>query len=332
MVRVKDSDLQHLSSLHVRDIIWLVAVIMKVKPMSTLVVPLEAKGWFKGFYENYNLVEAKDHTSDSHQTSITVCRDERTAELRNELEEIHSIIDEGKRNPISPAGSIYDRFSKALTRIEGVAYGYPECCVEFHAEHGPSSRARAYEQFLESGRDQSIPIEFWAVAHAPCSSTCHKTLELGRKYLNAVAEFSTSLRNNVEARLLLPRFYQTGGGRFIEIQPLDYECGGVVAVSMDQFEKDARQRLPEGIEIILCEVPRPYALVDASEGPTYKTAFPNPDMIGTMWIAYSPGFGAYMVNARTGELALYTSSDRWIPKVGEEWRSKSNFRIYKSVQ
>jgi len=179
---------------------------------------------------------------------------------------------------------------------------------------------RVYEEFLDSGRDQSIPVEFWAVAHAPCSSDCGKTLELGRKYLGAVAEFSKSLRGHVESRLLLPGFYQTGGGRFISFQPLDYDPHrDEISVSEEQFEEEARSHLPEPVKIILCNVPRPYVLVEVPEEPPYKMAFPNPDMIGTMWLAYTPGFGAYMVNAKTRQLALYITSDRWIQKVGEEW-------------
>jgi len=102
------------------------------------------------------------------------------------------------------------------------------------------------------------------------------------------------------------------------------------AVSRERFCKDVRQYLPEPIEVALCEVPKPYVLVEAPETPPYKTSFPNPDMIGAMWLAYTPGYGAYMINAKTGQLALYITSDKWIPKVGEEWRSESNFRIYRS--
>jgi len=331
---MKGADLQLISNLHAGDIVWLVAVMMGIKPISTLTIPLEVKGWFQKFCENYDLITFEDDHSDSYQAKMTVCRDEKAAQLRKELKDMRSLFDEVRRNPIIlPRESIYDELLKALTRVEGVAYGYPECCIEFHAENGSPSRARAYEQFLESGGDQSIPIEFWAIAHAPCSSTCKETLELGRKYLDAIAEFSESLENHVNTRLNLPRFYQTGGARFIDLRPLKYErFRGGLAVSMEQFEKDASRYLQEPLEVVLCEVPRPYVLVDAPEEPPYKTAFPNPDMIGMMWLAYTPGFGAYMVNAKTGKLALYISSDKWIPKVGEEWRSKSNFRIYRSVK
>ncbi|MEM2050297.1 MAG: hypothetical protein QXU11_07585 [Thermoproteota archaeon] len=108
------------------------------------------------------------------------------------------------------------------------------------------------------------------------------------------------LKDHVESRLLLPRFYQTGGARFVDLQPIDYDQHKEeLSVSRKQFEDDARSRLPEPIEIVLCNIPRPYVLVEAPEEPPYKTAFPNPDMIGTMWLAYTPGFGAYMVNAKT---------------------------------
>ena len=104
-----------------------------------------------------------------------------------------------------------------------------------------------------------------------------------------------------------------------------------LAVSKEEFVSKAVSCLSEPVEIVLCRVPRPCYLVDTDwiqEEPPYKTAFPNPDMIGTMWLGFSPGFGAYMVNAKTGQLALHITSDKWIPGVGEEWRSKSNFRVY----
>jgi hypothetical protein len=177
---------------------------------------------------------------------MTVCQDVKKAELWNELKEIATLFDEvSKSTIIGSRRGVCDDLRRALARLEGAAYGYPECCVEFHVEKGPTSRARAYEEFLESGKDQSIPIEFWAVAHAPCSQICGETLELGRRYLDAIAEYSEVLKDQVEARLLLPRFYQTGGGRFIDLKPLDYDsCKELLAVSREQFERDAGQRLP----------------------------------------------------------------------------------------
>ena len=333
MTVVKEADFQSLASLHARDIVWLVAVIMGVKPMATLVIPLEVQQWFQQFSDRHSLISFEDGPSDSHQARVAVCPDEETAESRKALKRIRSLVDEVARDTaISRENEAYRGLTKALTRLEGVTFGYPNCCIEFHAGKGPSSRAKVYEEFLESGRDQSIPVEFWAVAHAPCSPNCTGTLELGRRYLDALASFSERLRDQVEQRLLLPRFYQTGGGRFIELQPLDYDPHEQrLSVSKEKFEMDARQHLPEPItEITLCEVPKPYVLVEATESPPCKTSFPNPDMIGTMWLAYTSGCGAYMVNAKNGQLALYITSDQWIPKVGEEWRSKSNFRIYRS--
>lgn len=326
-------DLQLLENLHARDVVSLVAVVMKAKPIATLVVPLEELGRFDQFCNHHRLVRFEDGPSDSYQARMTICQDEKTAELWKELKEIATLFDEVGRNAIVMSRrGICDDLKRTMTRLEGATYSYPECCVELHVEKGPSSRARAYEEFLESKKDRSIPVEFWAVAHAPCSSTCMKTLELGRKYLAAIAEFSEN-SSYVEDKLLLPRFYQTGGGRFIDLKPLDYNSRKEgLTVSKEQFERDAGQHLPRPVEMMLCEVPRPYVLVEAKEEPPYKTSFPNPDMVGTMWLAYRAGVGAYMVNAKTGKLALYTSSEKWIPKVGEEWRSESNFRIYCSVR
>jgi len=335
VLTIEEPHLQPLAGLHVRDIVWLAAVIRKVKPMATLVVPLDAKEWFQRFCKQMGIISFEDEPSPSpsHQVILTICPDKEASKLRRISRDLRSLFDEAIKSPIiSPREKrIRREFRKTMTVFEGAMFGYPECCVEFHAKESPSSRARVYEEFLESGMDQSIPIEFWAVAHAPCSSICQETRRLGREYLHTVAELSESLRNHVVSRLLLPRFYQTGGGRFIDLQPLDYEQHqGEVAISKEQFERDAQSRLPEPMEIVLCEVPRPFVLVDGPEEPPYKTLFPNPEMIGTMWLAYTPGLGAYMVNAKTGQLALYIASTQWIPKVGEEWRSKANFRIYRS--
>jgi len=257
---------------------------------------------------------------------MTVSSRREKVKLKRTFDDFRSFL---SKNPQLP---IKRDLSKGLTRVEGAMYDYPECCVELHAEEGPSSRSRAYEEFLDSKTDKSIPVEFWAVAHAPCSSNCKRTLELGKRYLDAVAEYSESLVEYLESRLLLPRFYQTGGGRFIELQPLDYDQHrDELAVSKEEFINKAVSCLSEPVEIALCEVPRPYVLVGTDwiqEEPPYKTAFPNPDMIGTMWLGFSPGLGAYMVNAKTEQLALNITSDRWIPRVGEEWRSESNFRVY----
>jgi len=335
MTPIEEPHLQPLAGLHARDIVWLAAVIQKVKPMATLIVPLDMKMWLQQFCEQMDIIPFEDEPSPSpsHQVILTICPDEEASKLRRNSRDLRSLFDEASKSPFfSPRERrIRREFRRAMTIFEGTMFGYPECCVELHAKEGPSSRARAYEEFLELGMDQSIPLEFWAVAHAPCSSTCQETLRLGREYLNAVAELSGSLKDHVVSRLLLPRFYQTGGGRFIDLQPLDYEQHrGEVAIPKEQFEGDARSRLPEPMEAVLCEVPRPFVLVDGPEEPPYKTLFPNPEMVGTMWLAYTPGLGAYMVNAKTGQLALYIVSAKWIPKIGEEWRSQANFRIYRS--
>jgi len=327
-------DLGLLTKLHARDAISLAAVMRREKPAASLVVPLEVKEWFERFCRKNNLICFEERPSDAYQAWFFVCYDEEIAVLKRRIEEFKSSLAtvKGKLANLQRRESLGE-VRKALTMVEGAMYGYPECCVESYAARGPASRARAYEEFLEKGMDQSIPLEFWAVAHAPCSSECRRTRELGRRYLDAVAELSEDLREHVESRLLLPRFYQTGGGRFIELKPLDYDqVRGELAVSREEFVRDARARLPEPVEVVLCEVPRPYVLVAMQEEPPYRVAFPNPDMIGTMWLAYTPGYGAYMVNARTGQVALYITSDKWIPRVGEEWRSVSNFRVYKAVK
>jgi hypothetical protein len=42
-------DLELITKLHTRDIVSLVAVLMKEKPAASLVVPLEVRDWFEKF-------------------------------------------------------------------------------------------------------------------------------------------------------------------------------------------------------------------------------------------------------------------------------------------
>jgi len=323
---MKKSDLKFMVQLHPRDIILLIAVLTETKPIASLVVPLEVEGWLKKFCSKNHVFIQEDGPRDSFQTRVSVSLYSEKLRLKKEFDIFRSFLT--KKAQHIPE---WKNLMKGLTWVEGAMYDYPECCIKLHAEKGPSSRARAYMQLLSSGRDQSVPIEFWAVAHAPCSSTCVKTLELGRKYLDSLNEFSNVLKEYVKSRLLLPRFYQTGGGRFIELELLDYQDHQQkLAVSKERFENEARTHLPEPVQITLCRVPKPYVLLSATENPPYKMAFPNPEMIGTVWLAYTPGYGAYMVNAENSRLALYITSDRWLPEVGEEWKSISNYRIFKS--
>ncbi len=323
---MKKSDLKLMVQLHPKDIILLIAVLSKIKPIASLVVSLEVEEWLQKFCSKNHIFIQEDGPRDSFQTRVSISLYPEKLHLKRELGSFRSFLT--KKAQRTPE---WNNLMKGLTWVEGTMYNYPECCIKLHAEKGPSSRARAYEQLLNSGRDQSVPIEFWAVAHAPCSSTCVKTLELGRKYLDSLNEFSDVLKQHVESRLLLPRFYQTGGGRFIELEQLNYqEHQQKLTVSKEKFEKEARTHLPEPVQTLLCKVPRPYVLFSATEKPPYRMVFPNPEMVGTMWLAYAPGHGAYIVNAENSRLTLYVTSDKWLPSVGEEWRSKSNFRIYKS--
>jgi hypothetical protein len=203
--------------MHPRDIILLIAILTKTKPIASLVVPLEVEEWLKKFCSKKHIFIQENGPRDFFQTRVSVSLYSEKLHLRKEFDVFRSFL--AKKVQLTLERK---KLVKGLTWVEGAMYDYPECCIELHAEEGSSSRARAYEQLLNSNKDQSVPIEFWAVAHAPCSSTCAKTLKLGRKYLDSLNEFSNTLREYVESRLLLPRFYQTGGGRFVELERLNY--------------------------------------------------------------------------------------------------------------
>lgn len=75
--------------MHARDVVSLVAVVMKVKPIATLVVPLEDVQQFDRFCDDHRLVRFEDGPSDSYQARMTVCQDEITAKLWKELMRLH---------------------------------------------------------------------------------------------------------------------------------------------------------------------------------------------------------------------------------------------------
>jgi len=58
---------------------------MRIKPIATLVVPLEVKEWFKRFRRHHDLIHFKDGPSDSYQTRVSVCVNEENKELRKFL-------------------------------------------------------------------------------------------------------------------------------------------------------------------------------------------------------------------------------------------------------
>ncbi|MBO3798541.1 MAG: hypothetical protein QW506_02780 [Thermoproteota archaeon] len=57
---IEEPKLKPLANLQARDIVLLITVIMGVKPIATLVVPLEVKGWLQRFCERHGLICFED--------------------------------------------------------------------------------------------------------------------------------------------------------------------------------------------------------------------------------------------------------------------------------
>jgi hypothetical protein len=90
---------------------------------------------------------------------MTVFYDNEVAMLKRKIEEFRSSFAIIQGNPaISSSKKAYDELVKALTMLEGSMYGYPECCVELYVRKGPASRAMAYEEFLEKGREHFLCV------------------------------------------------------------------------------------------------------------------------------------------------------------------------------
>ena len=66
MLLVQGSKYRPLANLQASDIVLLIAVIKRVKPIATLAVPSEVKGWLQLFCERYDLVCFEDEPSDIH--------------------------------------------------------------------------------------------------------------------------------------------------------------------------------------------------------------------------------------------------------------------------
>ena len=74
MLPIKEPHLQPLAGLHARGIVWLAAVIRRVKPMATMVVPLDVKDWLQRFCEQMDIISFEDEPSPSpsHQVILTI--------------------------------------------------------------------------------------------------------------------------------------------------------------------------------------------------------------------------------------------------------------------
>ncbi|MFB0504537.1 MAG: DUF483 domain-containing protein [Candidatus Bathyarchaeia archaeon] len=71
----------------------------------------------------------------------------------------------------------------------GKALGYPDCCIEAYDKGGRIglvSRHNFLKELIDLQLDEKMLVEFWAVAHVPCSVKYQESINLGKRYLDAV--------------------------------------------------------------------------------------------------------------------------------------------------
>ena len=170
----------------------------------------------------------------------------------------------------------------------GKVLGYPLCCINNYVALGPMKAWHEHwKKLVVSGLDQRMPVELWAVYHAPCFPTCKETLRLGAEYLEAVERFSEELRLKVESRLSCAHLAFSIGRRHI-----DFLEGETINVRPEVRDK-ASELLQEPIHIVVGRVLRPFSFF-VWEGGRFKIHL-TPEIMGRKYIAFSPGNGVLVM-------------------------------------
>ena len=204
-----------------------------------------------------------------------------------------------------------------MVRRLGLLLGYPKCCVDEYVSRGAVDTWYDYfSSLISSGMCEEVPLELWAVYHAPCSPKCRETLRLGREYLEAVERFSSTLYRRVMEGLSSNHLLYSVGRRFIEYREIDapiphafYELA---------FKLLGEPRVTAGLVL------RPYVYFEWMEEP-YRLVFTK-RIEGLKYVAYSPGHGLLVVDEDLEVLAYVTVKALGIP----DRYSSILFRVYRS--
>jgi len=171
----------------------------------------------------------------------------------------------------------------------GELLGYPECCVRNYVELGPVKAWYNYQRgLIESGLDQQMPVELWAIYHAPCSATCKASIELGGRYLMAVKKTSEKLYRKVVSELSSSHLAYSIGRRFLDFHETKRSIEPYV-------EKFVAERLPEPYYILYGKILRPF-IYCKWEKEEFKLNITR-EIEGYKYIAYSPGEGVLVFDS-----------------------------------
>lgn len=219
-------------------------------------------------------------------------------------------------------------FSNHIMR--GKALGYPECCIEAFnrgGRFGLVARHNLFKELIDLGLDDCMPVEFWAIAHVPCSAKCEESLRLGRDYLDAVKSYSPSLYEYVLERLQVSYLAYSVGERFL----------GFKEIPLNQYTDEFRREYERilkwsekivtgNVRLVLGDVQRPLVYADWEDFPVRCRLVP--DLMGLKWIAYSPGEGMLVRDTETNEVYLYGML-RWMLPSEYEDIMDTVCRVYK---
>lgn len=217
----------------------------------------------------------------------------------------------------------------------GKALGYPDCCIEAY-EKGPKNelvdrnafpRAKFFKEIIQLGLDQKMPIEFWAIAHTPHSANCEDSLKLGRRYLDAVKSYSSTLYDHIQQELRLSYLPWSVGERFLSFKEIPQDQFPLeLADEYDGIFDWAKKIVSENVKLTLGEVQRPLAYQDWEDYPARCRLVPK--IRGLKWIAYSPGKGILVRDTSTNEVYICHQL-RWVlPSAYDEIMS-TVCRVYK---
>lgn len=203
----------------------------------------------------------------------------------------------------------------------GKILGYPECCIINYTTKGAVKAWHDFhKELIDAGIDQNMPVEFWSIYHVPCSPKCKYSLELGRKYLEVVKDFSKELYVKVVQDLTSSHLAFSVGRRFIDFKETNFPVSSKV---LGEVEK----RLPTPKIVVTGNVLRPFSYFRWSKG-KYRLIV-TPEIMGRKVIACSPGYGVLVIDE---ELKTFIYVTRDLLSRESLRYSSTAFRIYRSIK
>lgn len=166
--------------------------------------------------------------------------------------------------------------------------------------------------------DQEMPLELWAIYHAPCSPRCRASIRLGEEYLSSVKRLSEKLYREVLHGLSSAHLAFSVRRRFINFKEMKTDI-------KSELRKLAQRLLPSPIHFTGGTILRPFSYFRWERG-AYKLLI-TPSLQGKKIIAFSPGNGVLIVDEN---LRIYVYTRRDLLGAGGLKFSSTAFRMYRS--